>query len=245
MIDPVQNRSHIMGLGAVWQCGSVDHDHGNSKGTGRQQLGLRAGPAGVLRDTAGDTVAAHQRQIAIGGEWPAIQHDLMIGKRQWPIGRINQAQQIEMLRIGREFGQMHPADGQKDTLGRPVQCGNGTFDVGHMGPVVLRGGLPRRAGQRDQRRAGLLGGDNRVVAHLRGKGMRRVNHMGDVVIVDIARQPFGPAKPARALRQRLTDRSGHTACQRHGAGQPDAVHRVAQGCGLGRAAQDQGIDVHG
>jgi len=245
MIDPVQNRSHVMGLGAAGQCGSVDHDHRDSKGTGGQQLGLRAGSARVFGDTTRDPVVAHQRQIAIGGEWPAIQHDLMIGKRQRSIGRINQAQQIEMLRVGREFGQMHPADGQKNTLGRAVQRGNGPGDVGHMGPVVLRGGLPRRAGQRDQRRAGLLGGDNGVVAHLRGKGMGRVNHMGDVMVADIARQPIDPAKPARALRQRLADRSGYTTCQRYGSGQPNAVHCVAQGCGFGRAAQDQGIDVHG
>lgn len=245
MIDPVQNRSHIMGLVAAGQCGSIDHDYRDSKGTGGQQLGLRAGTTRVFGNGTGDAVTAHQRKITLGGKGAAIQHDLMIGKGQRPVGRINQAQQIEMLRVGREFSQMHPPDGQKDTLRRPVQRGNGTFDVGHVGPVVLCGCLPRRAGQRDQRCAGLRAGDNGVVAHLRGKGMRRVNHVGDAVIVDVPRQPFSAAKPARALRQRLADWSRNTARQRYGAGQPHAVHRVAQGCGLGRAAQDQGVDVHG
>lgn len=245
MIDPVQNRSHIMGFVAAGQCGSVDHDHRDSKGTGGQQLGLRAGTTRVFGNGTGDAVTAHQRKITLGGERAAIQHDLMIGKGQRSVGRIDQAQQIEMLRVRHKFSQMHPADGQKDTLGRAVQRGNGTIDVGHMGPVVLCGCLPRRAGQCDQRCAGLRAGDNGIVAHLRGKGMRRVNHVGDAVVANVTGQAIGPAKPARALRQRLADWSRNTACQRYGTGQPGAVHCVAQGCGLGRAAKDQGVDVHG
>lgn len=245
MTKPAQNRSDIMGLGARGQGGPVDHDDRNAKRACGKDFGLRAAAARVLGHHAGDAMMAHQRQIARGCERPAIQHHRMIGKRRGRIGRIDQAQQIEMLGIEGKFGQMHSAHGQQDTFARPPQRGARCGNIGHMDPAIARFRLPRRTAQRNQRRSRDLRGVDGIAADLRGKGMGCIDQMADRVIADIARQPAGPAKAANAARKRLWRGPVDASGQRYRAGQSGRRHGGAKRRGLGCAAKDQGVEGHG
>ena len=96
--------------------------------------------------------------------------------------------------------------------------------------------------QRQQRRAGPPTGGDRVGADRRGKGVGRVDHMGDGIAPQGLDQTFGAAEAAGPRGQGLR----HRPCGASGIGIKPLDPRPGQGAGqgvrLGRAAKDQ--DVH-
>lgn len=245
MMQPRQNFGKACRLFAGGQGRSVYHHHRDVQATRGDQFGTRARPAGVFGNNTGDTVRAHQRQIIFGGKGATVNHRKMVGERQRRAGRINQTQQIEVLRVWRELIQMHTANGQHDPLARYVQCGNSGRNVGDIEPVIALFGLPRRARQCDQRDIRGVARVHGIAAHLGGERMRRIDQMSDVVIVDILDQAVNTAKSPDALRQRVAGRARHTARQRNGARLSRFAQGFAQGCCLGCAAKDQGVGAHG
>jgi hypothetical protein len=61
-------------------------------------------------------------------------------------------------------------------------------------PIITRPCAPAFALEPHQRHAHLGTGGNRMTAHLRGKGMGRVDHMGDPLVLQIGAEPFDAAK---------------------------------------------------
>lgn len=218
---------------------AVDQDDRQVKVAGGSQLGLGPGATGILGDDDVDAVVGQQGAVAFGGEGAPCDDRFGLRQGQRFGRRVDEAQEIVVLRGLREEAKVLATDGKEDSARGLAKGRDGGFKVGDMGPVVLRSGDPGRAFEGDQGRAGFPAGDHGVRAHLRGEGMRRVDHMGDGFGLDIGLEAFGAAEAAHADRQGLGDRGfGAT-----GVG-IDGVHlRLRQDAGhvrgFGCSAQDE------
>jgi hypothetical protein len=144
-----------------------------------------------------------------------------------------------VLRLGREGIEMLAADGEEDALRRAFQRGDGGREVRDAGPVVAFGGRPGRAFQGDQRGAGGGAGGDGVGAHLRGEGVGRVDHMGDLFGLKVGDKPLYPAKAADAHVDRLAHRRLGPAGVGVDAGQARFGDRLGHEVRLGRAAEQE------
>ena len=241
MIQPLQDLRHAGKTGPWRQGGSRHHDHRQIQGAGGGQLGLGPDSTGVFGDDDVDAVVAQQSKIAGHVEGTAGDHGGAAG--QQGCGRfVDQAQQIVVLRRAGKDANMLAADGQKHAGGLLWQGLCCVVNVLHLAPAGFH--RPRRAFQggkgQVQRGASLKG----VTAHLGGKGMGGVDHMGDLFVA----QPFGQAIHAAKATYALGQGLGHGYCGATGIGK----HRVDPGIGqafgqkarLGGAAEQKDA-VHG
>lgn len=203
MIQPVKNYMRIMDFQPVGQSWPVDHQDRQAEPPGGDQLRLRAGAAGIFAEDQVDAMVLHQPQVAIGIEGAAIDQQMMVWQRGRHRRRIDEAQQIEMLRLGGESVRVQSAERQHDAPGGAIQRGNRAGDVGHMGPVIARFRVPGRAGQGDEGDAGLACRHDGIAAHHGGEGMSGVDQMGDAFAAQIGGQTFRSAKAADAHWHRL------------------------------------------
>lgn len=239
MTQPIQNlrdRSHRLSRG---QTGPVDQNHRQAKPARGNQFGLGAGAARILGYDMRDVMGTQQGLVAFGREWAARDHGLRIRQGQGAFGRIDQPQQIMVLRLGGEGCKMLLADRQKHPGGQIGQGGDGGFQIGHMLPMVPGTCLPGRTFQPQKRYFRLYAGGNRIFAHPGGKGMRGVDHMADRLGAQIVDQPGHTAKPADPRWQRLGDGGCGSACIGKHRIEPGRVHRTRQLACFGRAAQDE------
>lgn len=241
MSDPAHHVVDAMYLLPIRQGWTVNHQHRHAQLPRRRQLGHGPGATGIFRHDQIHAMTPQQGQIVVHRERSAINLDHTGREWQSVLWLIHQAQHVLVLGIRREFVQMHATYSQKHTTSGSVQRLHRRRNIGDMFPPVTRPGLPWRAGQSDQRHACLGTGHNRMMAHLRGKRMRGINHMRDLMIPQILHQPVDPAKPANPLRQGLRDGLFHTARQRHGPGNPRLDQRLAQRRRLGGAAQNKQV----
>ena len=188
---------------------------------------------------------AHQQRPVCGRiERAARDLDRAIGKRQRPFGRIDEAQQVMMLRPAPERVEMLAPDGKEHPCRLRRQGGGSGRKVGDLAPVVARSRAPGRALERQQRRAGHSAGRNRVAADFRREGMRCVDHPGNARLAQIARKAPDAAKAAHAHRHRLGPRRAGAPGIGQDRRQPGIGHGAGQSAGFGGAAQDQGLS-HG
>mmetsp|Transcript_29006 Transcript_29006/g.55661 ORF Transcript_29006/g.55661 Transcript_29006/m.55661 type:complete len:246 (+) Transcript_29006:2163-2900(+) len=244
MINPVHHLGHAIRLRPRGDHGTVDHDHRQVQGTRGLDFGIGPGAAGILGHHQINAVLRHQRAVIRGGERPARHQHMVIGKGRRDLGRVNEAQQIEMLRIGREVLQMHPPYGQHHAGRWSVQCAHGTGNIGHVGPIIARLSAPRCADQRDQGYARLRTGLHRIAAHLGGKRVGRIDHMSDLFCAHIRHQPLHTAKAAHPLRQWLPLWARHAPGKAHNAAQPHLCGSIGKGRRLKRAPEDQEVRLH-
>ena len=180
----------------------------------------------------------HQRLIARHVERPA-RHDDLGRKGQGAGGVIHQPQKIAVLRLRREGVDVLTADGQENPLRGSCQRCDGGLNVCHMCPAVTLPWHPGRTFQRDQRRAGGRASSDGIAAHLRGKGVRGVDHMGDPLGLKVGAKPRHPAKSADPH----VDRLAHRRLGPPGVGVDARKPRLRDGLRhkvrLGRAAQKQ------
>ncbi len=239
MIQPVQDILKPVKTGARGQPGPVDHDHAQAQFARRLQLGLRARATGILGHDKLNALICHQGQVALGGKRPARNHQPAIRQGQGRRRRIDQPQQIAMLRRMGERLEILLADGQKDPCRRRRQGRHRARDIRHMLPVITPARLPRRALERGQRNAGLMAGRHGVAAHPGGEGMRGVDDRADILVAQIVQQPGHPAKAPHPHRQGLGARhSGAPGIGKHGI-RTAFGQRGGQLRSLGRTAQDK------
>lgn len=244
MSDPVEDRSGVMKFPARRLCGPVDHDHRQAEDTGRRDLGIGPGPARVFRHDDLDPMVLHEGAICGLFEWATVHDDLGLGERQGCCGRIDEPQQVAMLRVGGEVVQVHPAHGEHDTASGLVERGDSPGHIRHPDPVIARHGPPFRPREGHQWDAGACTGGHRVMAHLRRKGMCCIDDMGDAGLGQVARQPVHPAEAAHPLRQGLAQGARNAARKGHGADQPTLGGGAGKTRGLGRACKDQEVGRH-
>jgi hypothetical protein len=155
--DPVQHGVRIMGFAARGQGRAGDHEDWQAKGARGDQLGLGAAAACVFAHDHLYLMGAQECFIRRSGEWPAIDQDMVIGQGRGRLWRIDQPQDIVMLGLGREGGQVHPPKRQQDAPGRGGEGRDCGGDICHAVPAIPRLRLPGRAGERKQRGIGLAG----------------------------------------------------------------------------------------
>ncbi len=204
-LHPIHHQGYAAHSGAVRDLRAVDHDNRQAKGAGGGNFGDSAFAARVFGNHDVDAMVTQQGRITCKGKGAARDGDAGARQRQIIGGRINKAQQILVLRGCGKGRQMLPPDGQKHPARGGAKAGGCAGKVGHMQPIILRGGDPRRAFKGEQRNACGLTGQDRVGAYLRGKGMRGVDDMGDAFGGKIGLQARNTTKAAHACGQGLGD----------------------------------------
>ncbi len=244
MIDPRQDIAETVSGLRLWHGRPVDHDDGQAEHPCRIDLRTRACASRIFGDNQVDAVRAHQGEIAVQREGAAIDQQMMVRQRGQRFGRIDEAEQIMMLRLGGEGFNMHASERQHNAAGRPVERADGARNIGDMGPAVALPRLPFRAGEHEMGHPRLPRGDGGIGADNRGEGVGRVDEVGELFRLQISRQPLSTAKAADAHRHRLGTRvSGASGIAQH---RPLAAfgQSFRQRARLGGAAKDQDM-AHG
>ena len=239
MTDPLDHFADIMELSPVRQSGPVDHQHRQAQCACRFDLGDRAAPPCILRHDQINAMRFHQRPVPRQYEGTAIHHQPMTGQCGRRVGRVDEAQQIMMLRSRGECVDMHAPDSQHDAPRRSVERRDSARNIGNAKPAIARFLIPFGPGQRDQRHTDIFCGGHRIRAHPGSKGMGCIDQMGDVRLLQIARQSRHAAESADPRRHGLVRRSGGAPgiTERRS----DSALRTGPGeraC-LGRSAKDQ------
>ncbi len=244
MSDPVQNIRHFRHLPPLGQRRPVDHEDRQAKRPCRRDLGVGAAATGVLRNDEVDPFSLHKRAVPGFGEWPSIDNDAVIRERWWVLWRIDEAQKVEMPRVGGEVGQEHPTYRKQHATAGPAERSDRCGDVGDALPIVARNRRPWRTRQRQKRDACGIRGGHGMGAHRGCKGVRCVDQMRDPLGPQKCGQSFRPAEAAHPLRQRLAPGPLDPACERHHSVDTRIGHSARKRRGLGRASEDQEVWRH-
>ena len=245
MTKPVQNLVDALNFKACRHRWTIDHDDGQPEVPRRGDLCHRTGSARILGHNQIDSVIQHQRQVVLDRERTAINDDFVAREGQGLFRRIDKPQEVSVLRVRREFHQMHAPDSQKDVLRWPVKRDNGSGDVRYACPVIARTGGPGRAAKRDQRNTGLFTRRDGVSAHLYGERVCRIDDVGGACLSQVARQSLDPAKATDPHWKGLPDRTVDAACKRQGAVDPLFGKSRAKRRRAGRSAEDQEVRRNG
>lgn len=245
MNEPVHHLCHTMSFTSYGCERAVDHQDRDLQVpcSGKFRSGARA--TRVFGNHEVDAVLCDQSPVCGLGEGTPIHDHTVVGKGGHHLWWIDEAEQVEVLRIWREVGQVHTADSKHHASRRLIECGNSGRDIGDMVPVIARFGTPWGTSQSDQRRVRLSASRHGVPAHLDRERMRRVNHMGDAVLTQIRHEPRDATEAPCALRQRLTNRAIHPACEGDGGLDLCFGKTAAQRGGLGGSAEHKQVWIHG
>lgn len=230
-----------MCLGARGQWGAVDHQHRQVQAACRNQLGLCPAAPRVFGDDQVYAMGAHQSFVRGGVKRAAIKDDVVIGQGRRGFRRIDKAQEVVVLGLCGEGGQVQAAKRQQDAPRRPIKGLERGGNVGNALPSVAGLWSPGRAGQGQKGRAGRSRGFYRMGAHLGCKRMRGVHQMRDGVVAQIGGQTINAAKAADAHRYRLGFGALDPACIAERCGQACCGQLRDKACGLDRAAKDKDI----
>lgn len=241
MTEKVQNGSQIMQDRARRQSRSLQHDDRQAKRARRLQLGNGPGAARIFRDDVRHTMGFEQGLISGLIKRATGNDDLMARQRQARKRGIHQPQDVVMLRGCGKCADVLLADGEKHTLRSPAKRGNGLIVIRHADPAIASPCLPGRTLEHAIGDAGFAGRGARIQAHLRCKGVGRVDQVRDIVRTHIGRQSFNPAKAANAGGQWLAD--GLAGAASIGEGCPRALRSqgFCQLRSLARASQYEDI----
>lgn len=244
MSQPVQHRINTVNLTAWRQFGTLDHQHRQPHLASCRQLGHGALTTGVLADQTLDAVLTQQVEISLQAEGAAVDGDGVMGQRGRRFGSVDQTQQVVVLGLSREGGEMHAADRQQYSLGRTGERIDGGFNAGDSLPAVARHRLPGGTSQSDELDIAVCRGLHGMAAHLCGEGMGGIHQVGDAVLRQPGPQPFDAAEAANAGGQWLGLWCGDSpGIAEHGGNRATGEGR-GQGAGFAGASQNQDV-VHG
>ncbi len=244
MIQPCQHLIDAVGCWAWGNGGPCNHHYGQAQRTRGRNLGRRALAASVLGHKFGDAMRCHQRKIARYIKGAARDDGMGVGQWQRRGGRIDQAQQIAMLRLGCESGQMHAPQRQKHPFGWSAQRGDGARHIGHIMPDVVGFSAPRGPFKRQQRHVGRGSGQHGMPTHLCRKGVGCIDQMGDRVFAQILRQTVWSSEPANTDWQWLRTRCLRAPGIRQAGPHAPVCQRLGQRAGFGGAAKNKKVGCH-
>ena len=240
MTEPVQHLCDAFNFFPRRNKGTTHHHDRQSEIARSLDLGISGVAAGVPGNDDVDAMLHQHRAVAGEIERPARHDHLRILHRQRRARRIDQPDQIEMLRMRGEKLEMLPPDAEKYPTRCRTQGVSRRGDVVNFDPAIGRRALPGCTLKRQQRHSGQSTGRNRVRAHLRCEWMGGIDHARDFLCADIIDQTIDAAKTADAPANRRRRRIFGTA----GIGQ-DRIDtwilgdRRHQPVGVGGAAEDQ------
>ena len=217
-----------------------DHDDAQAKFARGVDLGARAVPAGISCDQPFDVSGAHQFEIALACEGTARNDDLGVRKWQRLAGRIDKSERVDVLRLGREWRDVLPADREEDMRAGLRQRRERFIEITHFDPSIARDLRPWRAFECDQRSSRRSAGFDCVTTHLGGKGMSRVDHMRDLCVSDEVSESSRPAEAADAGRYVMAEWDLRAACIGVDRVNLRAHNLIRELVGVARSAQNEG-----
>ena len=221
---------------------ALHQDHRQSQSAGRRKLGIGPFPTGILGDEPVDTVLTHSNNLVVALEWAAPGNNLDVAQLGRDVRRIDDADDIVVLRLFREWRQRLAADRQKNTLGTIRQGSGGGFDVCHKSPTIAGDRCPRGPFKRDQRYACQFGGGGGVGADARGEGVGGVDQCRNAPGAKIRCKPFKPAKTTRAGGDRWQPGRNRASGQRQSDNKACLARQTfGDQVGLGCAAKDENV----
>ncbi|SHL32930.1 hypothetical protein SAMN05660971_00216 [Halomonas cupida] len=244
MSKPRQHRIDRMNLPALRQFGTLDHQHRQPHLASCCQLGHGALTTGVLADQMLDAVLTQQVEISLQAEGAAVDGDGVMGQRGRRFGSVDQTQQVVVLGLSREGGEMHAADRQQYSLGRTGKGIDGGFNAGDSLPAVARHRLPGGTSQGDEFDIAVCCGLYGMAAHLCGEGVGGIHQMGDAVLRQPGLQPLDAAEATNAGGQWLGLWCSDTPGIAEHGGNRATGESLGQGAGFAGTSQNQDV-VHG
>lgn len=244
MIQPLQHLRYAVRFAPGGDHRPLHHHDRQAEQACGVQLGLGAGSAGILGDHDIHFVLAHQRGVCVHVKRATRDDDGMPWQGRWAGRRIDQPQDVVVLRLGCKLRKVHAAQRQHDGLRRPLQRSHCGTDVGHRMPAVAGVWMPRRTRQRQQGYAHVGCCGNGIAAHLRGKWMGGIDQMGDGMYVQIPDQPRHAAKAADAHGDGLWLGLRHTPRIRQNRNVAPFGQGMGQRAGFKGAAEDKDV-AHG
>ncbi len=242
--DPIHSLVHAVNFGSRGHVGALDHYDFDPQLSGCINFSARTAPARVLGNDQVDLELLQKRKVIFKAERPAVNDHIAVRERQVKGGIVDQPQKVRVLWIARKVMQMHAPDGQKNPFGGRIQSSRRVTDTCHINPAIPTFRDPRLSRQGNKRNTRHFATLNRVCAHLRGKGMGRIDHMGDSVVCKKTGETFSPAKSA------LSDGNGlwlgvfNTTRQRHQSLNTYARHALRERAGLDSSAKYQEVWPH-
>ena len=240
MTEPLQDLGNVFGSRPLRQFWPLQHDHGQAKLARGVDLGAGAGAARIARDQPLDFARAQQLKLAVKCERSTRHDHIGVAQGELSIGGIDESERIGVLWLRAERADMLATDCEKDARCFLGQGGNRSRNIVDLDPAVALGFVPRRTRECDQRRPNHFACGNRVAADLGRKGMRRVDHMRDVLVANEIRKPLHAAEAADTHRHGLRGRRAGAAAI--GIVRVDTRVRecVRELMSIARSAQDEG-----
>lgn len=141
----------IMGFSPPGNGGPVDHDDRQAKRAGRVNLGPRPGSPGVFRNDDLNAMRPHQRKITLKVKRAARDDRLRLWQRERP-WRINQAQEVIMLRLAGESGEIICPTARNTRCAGPFKA---AAAASISGTVIQRSPSPATHGARVRASSGI------------------------------------------------------------------------------------------
>jgi len=192
---------------------ALDHHDGKSKRARGFDLGNRGAAARILRENHLDAALVKQANIVLPCERPACLDYDDIGQIERCCWRVDQPDDVGMLRRGLKLSKSEAADGAEDRARFWAERGNRRSHIRNEGPVVPWLPFPGGPFDGEKRRPGDRSGRDGVAAHLGGKGMGRVDEHIDALVPQITCKPCGSAKAASSDANGLSARSRRPSCK--------------------------------
>ena len=237
MTKPPHHLVDVVGHIALRQYRPRNHDDRQSEDA--RSIEFRAGSlaSSILGDDKRNIVFAQQRQIPFEAERAARNHGFSVRQRKRFPRRIDQAQQVTVVRTRSKCDEILPANREKDPGRGFGERFHGGIDAAHVVPRVARQGRPGRALERDVLHVALATGKESVPAHQGSEGMRGVDQVSDAFASEILDEPRNTTETSDPHGERLHGRSGRAAgigehtvhvCFRDSAGDLARLRRPAQ-----------------
>lgn len=246
MTEPAQHLGDGLDLfprGNEWP---ADHYHWQREVARRLDFCRGKITAGVLGHDDVCAVICQHSAIAGAVERPARHDNLRVGQRQRRARRIDQPDQISVLRMRGESLEMQPANAEKHPTRRRAERFGRRCEIIDLDPVVAGRALPGRALERQQRHICLGAGGDRVRAHLRRERMGGIDDARNVFGAKIVDQASHAAEAAKAPGdQRRRWVFGAAGIGQHCIDAGITRHRLREPVGVGGAAEDQDAESSG
>jgi hypothetical protein len=211
MAKPAQGLGDRFDRLPCWNKRPANHHDRQAKITRR--FDLRRG-SGTSRIPGNDNVRAEilkQGPITRAVERTTRHDHFCVGQRQWIARRIDQTNQVGVLRIRRESLQMLPADPEEYTACLESKSLRRCRDIIDLDPSVARQALPGGTFQRQQGHSRDVTSCDRIRAHLRREWMGGIDDPIDTLRTKVVREASNAAKAADAPGNRRQQRIPGTA----------------------------------
>ena len=249
MTQPIQHRRHTARCAGIQRprirlAWTFNHNHRQLKRSRGFQLCYGSAAASVFRHNDVNPVGFKELTLKVRAVGTPVDDQFLMGQGHALRGRVNEAQQVKMVRTRCERRNTLTANSQEDTLGQITQSLHRFCNVLYAVPLVPGTGYPGRANKRGQWQIGSSAGAFCVSAHLHREGMSGVNHMRNPCLSQIPLQSCHTAKTTDACGNRL--RLGRSNAPSVAEGGLDAglCNRLRKGARFATAAENKKMRVH-